>query len=98
MAKVLKERAKETSEMVADITMQVALPAVIFRYLHCRPLSDMVGDITTQPCKEAVDRFEASFGLRLEEHRQASRKRVILVTYYLLLVTYYSLLVTCYLL
>ena len=53
VAKLLKDRAKETSETVADITMQ--------------------------PCKEAVDRFEASFGLRLEEHRQAIDRVVSLL-------------------
>ena len=54
VAKLLRERAKETSETVADITMQ--------------------------PCKEAVDRFEDSFSLRLEEHRQAIDRVVALLS------------------
>jgi hypothetical protein len=38
-----------------------------------------VADITMQPCKEAVDRFEDSFSLRLEEHRQAIDRVVALL-------------------
>jgi hypothetical protein len=34
---------------------------------RAKETSDTIADITMQPCKEAVDAFEASFSLRLEE-------------------------------
>uniref|UniRef100_A0A7S0HRX6 Uncharacterized protein n=1 Tax=Hanusia phi TaxID=3032 RepID=A0A7S0HRX6_9CRYP len=64
----IRSAGHETEKQIKQLIGEEMAKALRERAHEC---AESVADISMQPCKEAVDRFEVSFALELQEHRAA---------------------------